>query len=296
METIKKANRHPSNVISYIICVIVMLACFYPFYYIIICSFSQPNMVSKGVFLWPVKLTLYTYQQILKQNNIPSAFLVSVARTVIGTLLCIFVTSFLAYLVTQKEMIGRKFIYRLIIITMYFNTGLIPWYITMRMYGLQNNFLLYILPGAVNAFYLILVKTFIEQLPSSLEEAARIDGAGFFKIYYRIILPLSKPIIATVTVFCAVAQWNSWTDNYFLVGNKSLQTLQLILYNYLNQAQVLANAMNNSTNGGMDLSKQITPLSIQMGVTVITILPIMLVYPFLQKQFAKGIMMGAIKG
>jgi len=253
-------------------------------------------MVSKGVFLWPVKLTLYTYQQILKQNNIPSAFLVSVARTVIGTLLCIFVTSFLAYLVTQKEMIGRKFIYRLIIITMYFNTGLIPWYITMRMYGLQNNFLLYILPGAVNAFYLILVKTFIEQLPSSLEEAARIDGAGFFKIYYRIILPLSKPIIATVTVFCAVAQWNSWTDNYFLVGNKSLQTLQLILYNYLNQAQVLANAMNNSTNGGMDLSKQITPLSIQMGVTVITILPIMLVYPFLQKQFAKGIMMGAIKG
>ena len=164
----------------------------------------------------------------------------------------------------------------------------------MRMYGLKDNFWLYIIPGAVNAFFLILTKTFIEQLPGSMEESAKIDGAGFFTIFSRIIMPLCRPIIATITVFCAVGQWNSWQDNYFLVGNPHLQTLQLILYTYLTKAQALAGMMSIGVN--MDLTKQLTPLSVQMSITVITVIPIMLVYPFLQKQFAKGIMMGAIKG
>lgn len=285
------------GIMNIVIVTIFTLACFYPFFYVLISSLSDPKAVSQGVFLWPVRPTLTTYKQIFAKGDVPNAFLVSTARTVVGTLLCVLASSFFAYLVTKKEMLFRRFFYRLVIITMYFSAGLIPWYITMKMFGLKNSFLLYVLPGAVNAFYIILVKTFLEQLPPSLEESAALDGAGIFTIYRRIILPLSKPILATIAVYCAVAQWNSWTDNFFLVTNPKLQTLQLILYNYLSQAQVLANSMKNSLGmAGTIKLDSITPQSIQLAITIVSVIPIMVVYPFLQKQFAKGIMMGAIKG
>ncbi len=178
---------------------------------------------------------------------------------------------------------------------MYLSAGLIPWYITMKTYGLQNNFLLYVIPGAVNAYYMILVKTYIEQLPPALEESAELDGAGTITVFWRIILPLCKPIIATIAIYCAVGQWNSWTDNYFLVTDTRLQTVQLILYRNLTNAQAIANAMKNTATGNMPVTA-ITPQSVQMAVVVIAVVPIMLVYPMLQKHFTKGIMMGAVKG
>lgn len=284
------------NVINYVVMILFMLICIYPFYYVIIYSISDPTQAAGGVFLLPAGLELTSYKEIFEKGDILWAFLVSVARTVLGTIICVGASSFFAYLVTKKEMVARKFIYRFVIVTMYLNAGLIPWYLTMKAYGLRDNFLLYILPGAVNAFYMILIKTYIEQLPPSLEESASLDGAGVFTIFSKIILPISKPIIATVTVYCAVGQWNTWTDNFFLVSDTRLQTVQLILYNYLNNAQAIADSMRNSAGGVGITASSISPESVQMAVIVIAVVPIMMVYPFLQKYFAKGIMMGAIKG
>lgn len=192
---------------------------------------------------------------------------------------------------------GRKLVYRFIIITMYLSAGLVPWYLVMKAYGFQNSFLLYIIPGAINAYYMILIKTFIEQIPESMEESAEIEGAGFFTIFLRIIIPLSKPILATIAIYRAVAQWNSWQDNFFLVSKSSLQTVQLLLYKHLNETEKLMAMIRSGLNmeageGGI----VIPPQTIRMAAVVITIVPIMMVYPFAQKYFTKGIMMGAVKG
>lgn len=285
------------KVLNYLFVSIFTLLCIYPFYYVIIYSISNASEAANGIYFLPKQLDFSTYRSIFSRDDLLNAFFISFTRTAIGTLLCVIVTSMFAYLVTREEMLFRKFVYRTVIITMYMSAGLVPWYLTMRAYGLKNSFFLYILPGTVNAFYLILVKTYIEQLPHSLEESAALDGAGFFTIFFKIIFPLSKPIVATIAVYCAVGQWNSWTDNYFLVSDKSLQTLQLILYNYLNQAQALANSMKNAVGaGGMSTEVNVTPESVRMTIIVITVVPILLVYPSLQKYFSKGIMMGAVKG
>lgn len=285
------------GITNYVIMSMFLVLCLYPFYYVLIYSVTSPTEAAQGVFLFPSQIDLTAYNNIFKKGDIQGGFLVSMARTLASTVLCVVCSSMIAYLVTKKEMFLRKFVYRFIIITMYLNAGLIPWYITMKTYGLRDNFLLYVLPGAVNAFFMILVKTYIEQLPASLEESASIDGAGFFTIFFKIIFPLSKPIIATIAVYAAVGSWNSWMDNFFLVSDNHLNTLQLVLYNYINQAQSIADSMRYSVNAGSGTdAANITPEGIRMATTVVTVVPIVLVYPFLQKFFVKGIMMGAVKG
>lgn len=283
------------NILNYTIMTLFLILCLYPFYYIIIYSISDSSVVNDIYFL-PSHINFTTYTKIFERGDLQSAFVISTLRTLIFTALCLFCTSLIAYLFTKKEMLFRKAVYRFFVITMYLNVGLIPWYITMKTYGFKDNFLLYIIPGLINGFFIILVKTFIEQLPPSLEEAAAIDGAGFFTIYFKIILPLCKPIMATIAVYAAVNSWNSWQDNFFLVHNVKLQTVQLILYNYMNEAQQLADSMKMASGGGAAPKMSITPDSIRMATTVVAVLPIMMVYPFLQKYFVKGIMMGSIKG
>jgi len=283
------------DILNYVVLSIIVLACVYPFYYIFIYSISDSRLAQTGISLLPAGFTLDHYISIFKLNNIYQAFFVSLSRAVIGTLITLFCCSFFSYLLTKEAMYFRKLIYRFLVVTLYFNAGLIPWYLTMKYLGLKNNFLLYILPGAVVGFFVILMKTFIEQLPAALEESAMIDGAGYFTIFSRIIVPLSGPIIATIAVYCSVGQWNTWTDNFFLVSNPKLQTLQLILYNYLNSANNYANQTMQELNQG-SAARAVTPESIKMTITMIVTIPIMLVYPFLQRYFVKGIMLGAIKG
>ncbi|WP_308639420.1 carbohydrate ABC transporter permease [Paenibacillus silvisoli] len=291
----KKDSTLAFDVFNYAVQIIFTILCVYPFYYILIYSFSDPQEALKGVFLIPEGFTLVNYSTIFKLDNMFHSFLISVLRTVIGTLLTIACCSWFAYAVTKNELYLRKTVYRFLVITMYFNAGLIPWYITMKELGLKNNFMLYILPGAVVAYYVVLLKTFIEQLPQALEESAMIDGAGYFKIFTNVIFPLSMPIIATIAVFASVGQWNTWYDNYFLVSNDNLQTLQLILYNYLTDAQRIVSSSNmNDLNRG--LASKISPDSIRITITMVVTLPVMLVYPFLQRFFVKGLMLGAIKG
>ena len=228
-------------------------------------------------------------------EQIYTGFIVSVSRTVIGTILTLFITSMFAYAVTKNELFLRKTIYRITVASMYLAAGLIPWYITMKAYGLKDNFLLYVLPSAMSTFSMILLKTYMEQIPPSLEESALIDGAGYFTIFAKIIIPVSIPVIAACAVFSGVQQWNSWADNFFLVGKESLQTLQLILLNMLRQSQALADLLSENDYNSIKVIK-ITPTAVRLAITIIVTVPILFLYPFCQRYFVKGIMIGSIKG
>ena len=200
---------------------------------------------------------------------------------------------------TQNKMWHRKLWYRLIVVTMYFNAGIIPWYLTMRNLHLTNNFWGYILPLIVSPFYIILTKTFVESVPHEIQEAAEIDGAGIMQIFFRIMLPVIKPIMATIAIFSAVNQWNAFQDTLLLVTDNKLYTLQFILYQYLNQASSLSALANSSTSGSAmaaAVATTQTPTSVRMTVTIIVVIPILVVYPIFQRYFVKGIMIGAVKG
>lgn len=283
------------DIFNFFIFIALVFLCVYPFYYVVIYSFSNAKEAAQGVFLWPKGFSLKSYEVIFADNRIFRAFFVSLSRTVLGTVITVVCSSFFAYLVAQPNMMFRKFVYRFLIITMYLNAGLIPWYLTMRMYGLKDNFLLYIIPGAISAYYVILVKTYIESLPPALSEAARIDGAGILTVYMRIILPLATPIIATIAVFECVNQWNSWMDNYFLVSSQSLKTLQYHLYEVLKNANAVKD-LNTRTLASTEAKSLISSQTVKMCITFITTAPILFAYPFLQRYFVKGIMMGAVKG
>ncbi|WPP43243.1 carbohydrate ABC transporter permease [Paenibacillus hunanensis] len=283
------------NIVNYTLLSLLLVVTIYPFYYIFIYSISDSFQAQSGVFLWPAGFSLESYKATLQLNGLQDAAIVSVLRTIVGTLLTVLCCSFFAYLITKKEMPMRRLIYRFVLVTMYFNAGFIPWYLTMKAYGLQNNFLLYVLPTALSGFNIILIKTFIEQLPPALEESARIDGAGYWTTFTRIIFPLSTPIIATIAVFSAVGQWNTWFDNFFLVENPNLQTLQLVLYNFLNQSNSISSMSAAEMTNSAEV-RTMTPQSIQMTITMLVTLPIVVVYPMLQRFFVKGIMMGAVKG
>lgn len=288
------------SVIIYTIYTAFAFVCAYPFYYIFINTISSNDLSKRGkVLFWPKEFHLTNYEQVLQIPDLFAALKVSVARTLIGTVLTVIIAAFLGYMFTRETMWGRKFWYRFVAITMYFNAGIIPWFITMDNLGLRNNFWVYILPMAVVPFDVILCKTFVEALPKELQEAAYIDGAGTLRIFFSIIVPVIKPIVATVAIFAAVAQWNSFQDTLLLVTDKELYTLQYLLYNYINQASSLAGLVNSSSSSASmaaSLAHAATATSIRMTVTIIVVTPIMLVYPFFQKYFTKGIMIGAVKG
>jgi len=181
---------------------------------------------------------------------------------------------------------------------MYFSAGMIPWFITMKNLGLTNNFLGYIIPGIIAPFSLILFKTYVESIPASLEESADLDGAGYLTKYFRIIIPLTKPILATIIVFSAVGHWNSFIDTVFLMTDSSLYTLQYVLFQYLNEANSLADTLKSMAEQGVsvDVSRLLTPTAVKMTVSMVVVIPILCVYPFFQKYFVGGIMIGAVKG
>ena len=294
-KTKKSWNDLIFNVINNTVLAILLVVTLFPFLYVFICSITDFSVLRLGEGRLIDVITFQNYISVFKLKGLWNAAIVSVARAVIGTIVTVVCSSFFAYLVTKEKLPFRKSIYRFAIASMYFSAGFIPWYLNLRMLGLKNNFLLYILPGAVTAFYVVLIKTYIENLPASLEESAKIDGAGYIRIFVKIIFPLSMPVIASIAVFSAVGQWNTWIDNFFLVQDPKLQTLQLLLYNYLSQANNLA------TKSTMELAesftaKKISPIDIKITMTMVVMAPIIIVYPFMQKYFVKGIMLGAVKG
>lgn len=285
---------------TYLIYSFFAFVCVYPFYYIFINTISANDLSERGkVLFYPIDIHFNNYLRITKINGLLNAFKISILRTVIGTALTVVIAAFLGYMFSKETLWKRKFWYRFSVATMYFNAGIIPWFITMRNLHLTNNFWAYIFPVAVQPFYIVLCKTFVESVPKELQEAAVIDGAGTMRTFFSVILPVIQPIIATVAVFASVAQWNSFQDTLLLVTDPKLYTLQYTLYQYMNQASSLKALVNNSTSASQlaaSLAKAQTATSIRMTVTIIVVLPIMCVYPFFQRYFTKGIMIGAVKG
>ncbi len=287
------------EVLNYLIFTLFTLACIFPFYYLFINTISNNDMVLKGTINFiPRGIHFGNYLALLNVGDLSTAFLISVARTILGTTLMVMASALVGYLVTKQEMWGRKFWYRFLVITMYFNAGIIPVFLNMQMLGLTNSFWVYIIPGIVAPYNIILVKTYIESIPADLEESASIDGASHMTIFRKIIWPLCKPILATIAIFGAVGHWNSFTDSLiYMQSAPNLYTLQHRLYIYLNQASNLKSLMQSG--GAVSEAAIQSALSgkiIKYTISMVTVIPILLVYPFMQRYFEEGIMLGAVKG
>ncbi|WP_077610971.1 carbohydrate ABC transporter permease [Clostridium sp. Marseille-P2415] len=300
----KRKRQNGSDVvfhfINYLLFGVFTIVCIYPFFYLVINTISANDLSAGGkINLIPRGIHLENYKKLIELKGLGTAALVSFAKMIIGTALTVIGSAFLGFMFTQERMWKRKFWYRFVVITMYFNAGLIPLFITMKNLYLTNTFWVYVIPTIVQPFYIILVKTYVESLPKALQEAAEIDGAGIFKVFYKIVLPACTPILATVAIFSAVNQWNSYQDTLIYITDQKLYSLQYLLYTYINQANSLASMVKNSQGaalGSSVVATQQTGTSIRMTVSVIVVLPILFIYPMFQRFFVKGIMIGSVKG
>jgi len=295
----RSAGSSVFHICNYTVFAIFTIICIFPFYYILINTISANNLVATGkIMLLPRGIHFGNYLEIFKLRGLAQAAMVSIARTFVGTTLTVICTALLGYAFSRQEYWKRKFWYRFVVISMYFNPSIVPWFLTMKNLGLTNNFWGYIIPMLIVPFYVILIKTSIEQIPPALEESAEIDGAGYLTRFFRIILPLNTPILATVAVFHSVAHWNQVMDTVLLMRRSSLYTLQFLLYQYFKEANALASQIRMAMSQGarVDVSRVLTPSSVRMTITMVITVPIMCVYPVLQRYFVKGIMLGAVKG
>jgi putative aldouronate transport system permease protein len=279
------------DVVNVIVLALLAIITVFPFYNILITSLNDPTDAARGgITFLPRVLSIENYKMVFQDDSIIRAFVVTISRTVIGTALAVLFTAAFAYGVSKSELVGRKYILMLAIVTMYFSGGLIPYYLLIVKYlHLKNNFLAYILPNLFNVFNAIIMLTFFRGIPREMEESAKVDGAHDITIFARLILPVSKPVLATIALFNAVAHWNSWFDA-MLFGGADLKTLQ----------QVLISIINSNSNASVMASQlglqKVTAESVKLATMVITTLPIVFSYPFLQKYFVQGVMIGSVKG
>ncbi|HEO8418212.1 carbohydrate ABC transporter permease [Niallia sp. FSL W8-0635] len=281
------------DILKWIFLLFFILATLYPILNTLAVSFNDGlDSIKGGIYLFPRELTLENYITVLKKDTLIQASIITVARTVIATIVQLFLTALLAYILSRKEFVFRKSITLLYIFTMYLNAGLIPNYLLMSKLGLLNSFWVYIIPGMISAFNMLVIRTYINGLPESLVESAKMDGASHFRIFISIIMPLCKPVLATVALFIAVYQWNSWFDAMLYNGfNDRLTTLQYELMKLLSSVTSQGANVDSMKNS----SSMVTPTSIRAATTIITALPIVCLYPFLQKYFMSGLTIGGVK-
>ncbi len=286
------------NVLNYLFFTLFTLTCIFPFYYLFINTISDNDLVKRGLInFYPRGINFNNYLALKSVNDLGYAFVVTISRTIIATVLMVVASAFVGYLVTKQEMWKRSFWYRFLVITMYFNAGLIPWYLNFAMLGLTNKYTAYILPAIVAPYNIILVKTYIESIPGELEESAFIDGASHMTVFRKLIFPLSKPILATIAIFGAVGNWNSFQDSLILMQDSHLFTLQHRLYIYLNQSSNIQSVMQSGGSVAVSAMEQaLNAKVIKYTISMVSIIPILLVYPFMMRYFEEGIMLGAVKG
>lgn len=275
--------------------IVVLIATLYPFLHVLALSFNDSiDTVRGGITIYPRVFTLDNYKVILTKDSLLTAFAVSVTRTIVGTILGLAACSMVAYTLSRRDFQARRLVSVILLLTLYVSGGLIPVFLLFRDLKLLNSFWVYVLPGMVGAFYIFVIRSFMDNLPYELQESAKLDGANDFGVYARIMLPLCKPVLATIALFLAVAQWNSWFDTYLYNGSAAhLTTLQFELVKILQSTQTsIEQARFNST---VEQGQTVSPDSIKMAITIVTILPILLVYPFLQRYFVKGLTLGAVK-
>ncbi|WP_435924745.1 carbohydrate ABC transporter permease [Paenibacillus sp. DYY-L-2] len=283
------------DIIVYALITIITVVTLYPFLNVLAISFNDSvDTVRGGISIYPREFTLENYKVIFSYDGLITGFKISVLRTLAGTLAGLVSGSMLAYTLARTDFQGRRFISTFLAITMYVSGGLIPGFILIKNLDLINTFAVYILPGLVSAFNIFVIRSFIDGIPYALQESAKLDGANDFTIYWRVILPLCKPALATVALFLAVGQWNSWFDTYLYNGsNENLTTLQYELMKVLQSTTTNANNVRGENLS--QLMAQVSPDSVKMAITIIATVPILVVYPFLQKYFVKGMTLGAVK-
>lgn len=287
--------------LNYLLIIILCISILYPFWYILILSFNTGKDALKGgIYFWPREFTLFNYQMVLSTPTVKSAYLVTIARTILGTALGVIVTACAAYAMACPTLPGKKIFSYVILIPFVFSGGLIPYYLTLFRLGLINTFWVFVLPGLFNIWNMFVMRQFFTEIPESLKEAAIIDGANEYVTLMRIVLPISLPMLAAISLFVAVGHWNSWFDGAFYVSKESLLPLQTYLRRLLDsmsssmQQNNASDFLNPSIlNMEMDM---LTSNSLRMASLIVVVLPIMCVYPFLQKYFVKGVRIGAVKG
>lgn len=285
-------------VVIYTFLSLLAFSAFYPFWNAIAVSFNVGVDTAKGgITFWPRKFTLENYQIILQDERLITGFLISVARTVVGTLGSIFMTALLAYGMTRTYLIGRSYYMVFFVFTMYFGGGLIPTYLLIRSLGMMDTFAVFVIPSLISVWNMIIFRTFFKGLPVGLEESANIDGCSTWGIFFRIILPLSGPVIATLSLLTAVGHWNDWFLPSIYITNENLLPIQTILRQTLNANIVSGSSsvLDSASAALVEERKQITSKSLTMAMMIVVTLPIILVYPFLQKYFVKGVLVGSLK-
>lgn len=285
------------NTIFMLLIAVIML---YPFLNTLAISFNDATDSTKGhIYLWPRIFTTLNYQRIFQNDLLPIAFINSVGRTVVSTAGGLFVCSMAAYVVSRTEFVFNKVVTIYFLLTMYVTAGLIPQYFLYKSLGLINNWNVYWIPGLFGAFNVIVIRTYMQGLPDGLVEAARIDGAGEFRTFWQIVLPICKPVLATVGLWIAVGNWNDWFTSFIFASKDPLTTLQYELMKKLSSAMQQmssSQAQSLAAEGSGGTLNLITPIAIRSTITIVAAVPILCVYPFLQKYFVAGVHVGSVKG
>lgn len=278
------------DTVNYTLLLLIALLCVMPFIYVLAVSFTSPAEVAKGgLILWPEEWSLASYRYIFSTNTLVRSMLVSIYITVLGTLINLIFTSLMAYPLAKTHLRGRQTILLAVLFTMLFGGGMIPTYFVVKALHLTNTLWSLMIPGAISAFNLIVLKNFFQQIPDGLEDSARIDGCNEVGVLFRIVLPLSLPAMATFGLFYAVGHWNQFFNAILYINDNTKWPIQVLL------REVVILASSSIGDSTID-STEIQPLTIRMAVIVFATIPILLVYPFLQKHFAKGVMLGSVKG
>lgn len=286
------------NFLAIFIGLFTLLFTVYPIYYCVIYAFSDGNSaLAHQIYLFPVDFTLDNFRSVLNDSLLVNSFFVSVARTVCAVLTGVSFTALTAYALTRKELVGRRVYSIIAMVTMYFGGGVIPTYLLYRSLGLLNTFAVYIIPGLLSVYNMLLCMAFFREIPESLIESAKLDGAGEFTILARIIIPLSAPILATISLYVGVGAWNDWYTAAYFVNDQKLMPMSTILMKLVSAAQAQQKAMENAAMSGISVGQRgPTSTSIRYATLLVSIVPVMCVYPFVQKYFVKGVMIGGVKG
>ncbi|WP_211184555.1 carbohydrate ABC transporter permease [Paenibacillus lemnae] len=288
----KSPGSRAFDIINVILMLLLVFMTFYPIYYVLVVSLSEGNAVMRGeVSFWPIGFNLSTYALIFEDPSILQSYGNTILYTVVGTAINVICTAFCAYPLSKKEFYGRGFFTLLIVITMFFSGGLIPSYLLVQHLNMLNTIWALVIPGAISVWNMIVMRTFFQGIPQELYESAYIDGSSEFMSFLKITLPLSKPILATMSMFYAVGHWNSFFSAMIYLDEKSKYPLQIILRN-----MVVMGEMSNQTQELGGVYAAVTATNIKYAVIIIAVLPIIMVYPFIQKYFVKGMMIGSLKG
>jgi len=296
----KKSKRYSYSffdIFNHAFMILAASVCIYPFINMLAIALNDGlDSLRGGIYLIPRKPTIANFATILSDARILQSIKISVLRTALGIIGAVILNSMMAYALCKKSLPGRKFFNWFIIIPMYFSGGIIPYFLVCRALGLTNRFMVFVLPWLIVPYYILLMRTFIQDMPASIEESAKIDGASPYVVFFRIVLPLTMPSLATIALFAGLMHWNDWFDGMVMVRTKSLWPMQTLLLNILSGSEAANYFKSKNLGLAMGAKQTITPESVKAAIIIVTVAPIVMLYPFLQKYIVKGIMIGGVKG